>query len=74
VRPLNTQDFLKSYSDLHLAKYRLLDTNEHVVLATILIVCIEFGKSLDEVQEVLDQKTRENNTELEIYLGEKVSA
>jgi hypothetical protein len=74
VRTLNTQDFLKSYGDLHLAKYPILNTNEHIVLATILTVCIEFGKSLDEVQEVLNQKTRENNTELEIYLAETVSA
>ena len=74
VRTLNTQDFLKSYNALHIAKYPSLNTNEYGVLSAILTVSYEFGKSLDEVQEVLNQKTRENSTELEIYLGEKVSA
>jgi gamma-glutamylcyclotransferase (GGCT)/AIG2-like uncharacterized protein YtfP len=74
VKTLNTQDFLKSYNALHIAKYPSLNTNEYGVLSAILTVSYEFGKSLDEVQEVLNQKTRENSTELEIYLGEKVSA
>jgi gamma-glutamylcyclotransferase (GGCT)/AIG2-like uncharacterized protein YtfP len=74
VRTLNTQDFLKSYNALHIAKYPSLNTNEYGVLSAILTVSYEFGKSLDEVQEVLNQKTRENSTELEIYLAETVSA
>lgn len=74
VRTLNTQDFLKSYNALHIAKYPSLNTNEYGVLSAILTVSYEFGKSLDEVQEVLNQKTRENKTELEIYLAETVNA
>ena len=74
MRTLNTQDFLKSYNALHIAKYPSLNTNEYGVLSAILTVSYEFGKSLDEVQEVLNQKTRENSTELEIYLAETVSA
>ena len=74
MRTLNTQDFLKSYNALHIAKYPSLNTNEYGVLSAILTVSYEFGKSLDEVQEVLNQKTRENKTELEIYLAETVNA
>lgn len=71
MNSLNTKDFLESYKALHLAKYPALDTNEWVVLASILTVSIEFGLSFDEIQGRLDRKTSEQKTELEHYLAEK---
>lgn len=68
---LNTKDFTNSYKALQNAKYPTLNTNENLVLATILNVSIEWGKSLAEVQELLDKKTKENNTELEFHLAKK---
>ena len=68
---LNTKDFTNSYKALQNAKYPRLNTNENLVLATILNVSIEWGKSLAEVQELLDKKTKENNTELEFHLAKK---
>lgn len=77
MKSLNTQDFLKSYSELRSAKYPLLAQGQdvsHVALASILAVSIEFEKSFDEIQEVLDKKTREQKLELELFLNEKVGA
>ena len=71
MNSLNTNDFLESYKNLHLAKYPSLDTNEWVVLASILAVCIEFEMDFNAIQSRLDQKTSENKTELENYLAEK---
>ena len=73
---LNTKDFTNSYKALQNEKYPTQRTNadEHLVLATILNVSIEWGKSLAEVQELLDKRTKENNAELEIYLAKKISA
>lgn len=71
MNSLNTKDLLESYKALHLAKYPSLDTNEWVVLASILSVCIEFGMGFEEIQKKLNQKTSENKTELENYLEEK---
>jgi hypothetical protein len=68
---LNTKDFLESYKALHNAKYSTLNANEHLVLATILTVSIEWAKTLDEVQELLDKKTREQNLELQFFLDAK---
>jgi len=68
---LNTQDFIDSYKALHNAKYPSLNANEHLVLSTILTVSIEWSKSLDEVQELLDKKTREQNLELQFFLDAK---
>jgi hypothetical protein len=68
---LNTKDFLESYKALHNAKYSTLDANEHLVLATILTVSIEWGKTLDEVQELLDKKTKEQNLELQFFQNAK---
>ena len=68
---LNTKDFTDSYKALHNAKYPSLNANEHLVLSTILTVSIEWSKSLDEVQELLDKKTREQNLELQFLLDAK---
>jgi hypothetical protein len=53
------------------AKYPTLNTNEHLVLSTILAVSIEWAKPLAEVQELLDKKTREQNLELQFFLDAK---
>ena len=74
MKSLNTDDFIKSYSELRSTKYPALAKVQdisHVALATILTVCIEFGLSFDEIQERLDRKTLEQKTELEHYLAEK---
>ena len=68
---LNTKDFLESYKALHTAKYSTLPSHEHLVLNTILTVSIEWGKTLDEVQELLDKKTREQKLELEFFENAK---
>lgn len=68
---LNTKDFLESYKALHNAKYPMLNTNENLVLSTILTVSIEWSKSLDEVQELLDKKTKEQKLELEFFQNAK---
>jgi hypothetical protein len=68
---LNTKDFLESYKALHNAKYATLSTNEYLVLNTILTVSIEWSKSLDEVQELLDKKTKEQKLELEFFENAK---
>jgi hypothetical protein len=41
------------------------------VLSTILAVSIEWSKSLDEIQELLDKKTQEQNRELQFFLNAK---
>jgi hypothetical protein len=41
------------------------------VLNTILTVSIEWGKTLDEVQELLNKKTQEQNLELQFFLNAK---
>lgn len=73
---LNTKDFTNSYKALQNAKYptQQINADEHLVLMTILNVSIEWKKSLAEVQELLDKKTKENNTELEFHLAKKISA
>jgi hypothetical protein len=68
---LNTKDFLESYKALHSAKYSTLNAHEHLVLSTILTVSIEWSKSLDEVQELLDKKTKEQKLELEFFENAK---
>jgi hypothetical protein len=68
---LNTKDFIESYKALHNAKYSSLDANEYLVLNTILTVSIEWGKTLDEVQELLNKKTQEQNLELQFFLNAK---
>ena len=68
---LNTQDFIDSYKALHNAKYPSLNANEHLVLNTILTVSIEWAKTLDEVQELLDKKTKEQNLELQFFENAK---
>ena len=68
---LNTQDFIDSYKALHNAKYPTLSANEYLVLNTILTVSIEWGKTLDEVQELLNKKTQEQNLELQFFLNAK---
>jgi lipopolysaccharide biosynthesis regulator YciM len=68
---LNTKDFLESYKALQNAKYPTLPTNEHLVLSAILSVSIEWEKSLDDVQKLLDKKTQEQNLELQFFLDEK---
>ena len=68
---LNTKDFTDSYKALHNAKYPTLSANEHLVLSTILAVSIEWSKSLAEVQDLLDKKTREQNLELQFFLDAK---
>ena len=68
---LNTKDFLESYKALQNAKYPMLNTNEHIVLSTILSVSIEWQKSLAEVQELLDKKTKEQKLELEFFQNVK---
>jgi len=68
---LNTKDFLESYKALNNAKYPSLNTNEILVLNTILTVSIEWSKSLDEVQELLDKKTKEQKLELEFFENAK---
>jgi lipopolysaccharide biosynthesis regulator YciM len=68
---LNTKDFLESYKALHNAKYSTLNANEHLVLATILTVSIEWSKSLDEVQKLLNKKTQEQNLELQFFENAK---
>jgi hypothetical protein len=68
---LNTKDFTDSYKALHNAKYSTLNAHEHLVLSTILTVSIEWSKSLDEVQELLDKKTKEQKLELEFFENAK---
>lgn len=68
---LNTKDFLESYKALSNAKYPTLSTNEYLVLNTILTVSIEWSKSLAEVQDLLDKKTREQNLELQFFQDAK---
>ncbi len=68
---LNTKDFLESYKALHNAKYPTLNTNEHVVLSAILSVSIEWKKSVDDVQKLLDKKTQEQKLELEFFENAK---
>jgi hypothetical protein len=68
---LNTKDFLESYKALQNAKYPMLNTNEHVVLSAILSVSIEWEKSLDDVQKLLDKKTQEQEFELEFFQNVK---
>jgi hypothetical protein len=68
---LNTQDFIDSYKALHNAKYPTLSANEYLVLNTILTVSIEWGKTLDEVQELLNKKTQEQNLELQFFQNAK---
>jgi hypothetical protein len=41
------------------------------VLSTILAVSIEWSKSLDEIQELLDKKTQEQNLELQFFQNAK---
>ena len=64
---LNTKDFLESYKALTNAKYPMLNTNENLVLSTILTVSIEWSKSLDEVQNLLDKMTKDQNRELQFF-------
>ena len=64
---LNTKDFTDSYKALHNAKYPSLNANEHLVLSTILTVSIEWSKSLDEVQDLLDKMTKDQNRELQFF-------
>jgi hypothetical protein len=64
---LNTKDFLESYKALQNAKYPMLNTNEHVVLSAILSVSIEWEKSVDDVQKLLDKKTQEQKLELQFF-------
>jgi hypothetical protein len=64
---LNTKDFLESYKALQNAKYPMLNTNEHVVLSAILSVSIEWEKSVDDVQKLLDKKTQEQKFELQFF-------
>jgi len=68
---LNTQDFIDSYKALHTAKYSTLPAHEYLVLNTILTVSIEWGKTLDEVQELLNKKTKEQNLELQFFQNAK---
>jgi hypothetical protein len=68
---LNTQDFIDSYKALHTAKYSTLPSHEYLVLNTILTVSIEWGKTLDEVQELLNKKTKEQNLELQFFENAK---
>lgn len=68
---LNTKDFLESYKALHSAKYSTLNAHEHLVLSTILTVSIEWSKTVDEVQELLDKKTKEQKLELEFFENAK---
>ena len=68
---LNTKDFTDSYKALHNAKYSTLNAHEHLVLSTILTVSIEWAKTLDEVQELLDKKTKEQKLELEFFENAK---
>jgi hypothetical protein len=68
---LNTQDFIDSYKALHTAKYSTLPAHEYLVLNTILTVSIEWGKTLDEVQELLNKKTKEQNLELQFFQDAK---
>jgi hypothetical protein len=49
----------------------MLNTNEHVVLSAILSVSIEWEKSLDDVQKLLDKKTQEQKFELEFFQNAK---
>ena len=72
MKSLNTQDFLESHKALRLAKYPALNDVSHVALATILTVCIEWGKGINQIQEILDKKTQENKLELELFQNEKV--
>lgn len=75
MKSLNTSDFLKSYSELRSVKYPAIAQSQdisHVALATILTVSIEWGKTLDEIQELLDKKTQEQKLELELFQNEKV--
>jgi hypothetical protein len=64
---LNTKEFLESYKALQNAKYPMLNTNEHVVLSAILSVSIEWEKSVDDVQKLLDKKTQEQKLELQFF-------
>jgi len=68
---LNTKDFLESYKALQSAKYPMLNTNEHVVLSAILSVSIEWEKSVDDVQKLLDKKTQEQKLELQFFQNAK---
>jgi len=72
MKTLNTQDFLDSFKTLQEAKYPSLPTSEHRTLATVLTVAIEFGRTLEEIQEHLDKMTREQGLELELYLAETI--
>lgn len=74
MKSLNTQDFLESHKALRLAKYPALNDVSHAVLAALLAVSIEWEKSFDEIQAVLDQKTKEQKLELELFQNEKVGA
>jgi len=74
MKSLNTQDFLESHKALRLAKYPALNDVSHVALATILTVSIEWEKSFEEIQNILDQKTKEQKLELELFQNEKVGA
>jgi hypothetical protein len=73
MRKLNTEDFLESDVKLEEIKddsilgVAMAQAMAHAHLATILTVCIEYGKSFDEIQEVLDGRTQNNQTELAKY-------
>jgi hypothetical protein len=68
---LNTQDFVKAYTALDNAKYPNLNNtaNEHVI--AVLSVSVEFGLSLDEIQNRFDILTSGLITELADYLAKE---
>lgn len=71
MNSLNTQDFIDSYKQLHVAKYPSLPDTAYVTLASYLRVSLEFGLSVEATQYRLDEKTSEMKTELTHYLAEK---
>ena len=64
MKNLNTNDFIQSYRDLRKAKYPSLTDTAHVALSAILTVSIEWGKDIDQIQNVLDTHTAEMRQEL----------
>ena len=64
TKTLNTADYLVFHRALREAKYPNLQDTADLSLQVILTVCIEFGLSLDEVQDRLDRKTAEMCQEL----------
>jgi hypothetical protein len=73
MEKLNIEDLIDTYVTLQEIKddsiigVAMAQAIAHSYLATILTVCIEYGKSLAETQEILDSTTKANQAKIANY-------